>query len=353
MKVKAVDIAKKLDISKATVSLALNGKPGVSDKTRQAILKCKEALEKGYGWESEEKVSIYNREAIEFEKESGKVIKILIFDNEKYIVKTNPNEVQMDVFNHAFLTFNEEIRNTQYTLGMRYVKNEKQDILDAILECQHPMVAGVILMAAEMDKESFEPFLAIKKPMVIGDNEFSKSYHCVAINNVGAVKSLVEHLCRRGIRDIVYLMHGHDIYNFEERRAGFRTGLRKHGIEVTSQSFFRTAATIVGIENRVKEYLEEGNHPEAFICENYQVTLGTMQALDRQGLHVPEDISLVGVDEIPEFAMKDYTLTYSKVPHSDRASLLMMLLIREIEKPMKTKYLAISQTVQVYGTSVK
>ena len=45
MKVKAADIARELQISKATVSLALNNKPGVSEQTRQEILDCKKLLE--------------------------------------------------------------------------------------------------------------------------------------------------------------------------------------------------------------------------------------------------------------------------------------------------------------------
>ena len=46
MKIKMVDVAKRLGISKATVSLAVNGKPGVNEQTRQKVLECIKELEK-------------------------------------------------------------------------------------------------------------------------------------------------------------------------------------------------------------------------------------------------------------------------------------------------------------------
>ena len=49
MKIKMVDVAKRLGISKATVSLAVNGKPGVNEQTRQKVLECIKELEKNNG----------------------------------------------------------------------------------------------------------------------------------------------------------------------------------------------------------------------------------------------------------------------------------------------------------------
>ena len=79
MKIKMVDVAKRLGISKATVSLAVNGKPGVNEQTRQKVLECIKELEKNNG--------VFPEPLNSPEKEAHRrMIKVLIINHRRRVV---------------------------------------------------------------------------------------------------------------------------------------------------------------------------------------------------------------------------------------------------------------------------
>lgn len=324
MKVKSVDIAKKLNISKATVSLALNNKPGVSEKTREKVLLCAEEMN---GQKQEQQRP----------QESPKMIKIIIVNNKLNVVLN----YEMDLWTLAFRVYDAESKRIGCTLGITFVEDNSSDIERAIEEANGADVAGVVLFATEMRQEQFEPFRRIKKPMIVYDNDLTKEYHCVSIDNVAAVREAVDYLAVRGCTDIKYLANKIDIYNFMQRRAGFRAGLHKNRLELHSDSVIKIGETIDKVHENMSRYLDsvrqrDGSYklPDAFIMENYQVSVGVIHALQDKGISIPGDISLIGVDELPPTSRfeNNVRLTTVKIEHAERARLAMMLLFYEMSR---------------------
>lgn len=324
MKVKSVDIAKKLNISKATVSLALNNKPGVSEKTREKVLLCAEEL---------------NRQKQEQQKpqESPRMIKIIFMNNKLNVVINS----ELDLWTPAFGVYDSESRKIGCTLSITYVEENSSDIERAIEEANGPDVAGVVLYATEMWPEQFEPFRRITKPMIVYDNDLTKECHCVAIDNVSAVREAVDYLAVRGCTDIKYLANKTDIYNFMQRRAGFRAGLRKNRLELHSDSIIKIGETIDKVQENMSRYLDsirqrDGSYklPDAFIMENYQVSVGVIRALEDKGISIPGDVSLIGVDELPPLSRfkNNLRLTTVKIEHAERARIAMMFLVYEMNR---------------------
>lgn len=338
MKVKAVEIARKLGISKATVSLALNNRPGVSESTREKIFECLEEMNVGY------------RQAETVQRSSiKKVIKIIVVDNKLRIIRDS----ELDLWTDVFSVFDREIKRMGYTLGLTYVGRDSYEIAQVIQEANEENVAGVILVATEMQPEHFEPFRMIKKPMVIYDNDLSQDYNCVAIDGVTAVRDVVDYLVSRGCREIRYLGNTENIYNFTQRRAGFRAGLRKNRLELKGDSIVQIGRRVEDVYESMRSYLENHRLPDAFIMENYQVSMGVMRALREKKISVPRQVSLVGVDELPSYLTGDCLLTTVKVEHEERANVVMMFLEQEINGVISKKFKAYSNCQLMKGNSVR
>lgn len=345
VKVKAVEIAKKLNISKATVSLALNNKPGVSEETREKVFKCMQELT-----HQTEQESVLP-EASGMIQSTKKMIKVIMVDN-KLNVGINS---EMDLWSDVYALIEREVKRLGYTFGITFINNYKKDEIEqAVEEANDSTVAGVILEATEMQPEQLEPFRKIQKPLVIYDNDLGSDYNCVVIDGMTAIRDCVDYLRERGHKDIRYLANKEDIYNFRQRRSGYRAGLRKNNLELKEDSIIYIGKKIEEIYQNMKVYLETcSTLPDAFIMENYQVSIGVMRALREKRIHIPEDISLIGVDELPSYLTGDFLLTTVRVVHEERAKLLVMFLEQEIQGELHRKYKILSNCSLVEGKSVK
>lgn len=346
MKVKTVDIARKLGISKATVSLALNGKPGVSEKTRAQILNCREEMEgqlDGLFANSTVKTDADGRAGVVMPSSVSDVrlvsdtrlIKILMIDRQLGILCDPVFNVRIDMMR----IFDTEAQKQGYITSITYVRADAPEFQRVIDECNGPQIAGVILYATEYsDNEYDRRFDAIKKPMVVYDHDFSSRYHSVVIDNEAAGKEAVEILADRGCKRIEYLSQKLEMYNFDRRRRGFMEGIAKAGLCAQECPLIPVGTTVETVHAFLREYLTEHPLPDAFLTENYQISVGLMQALREKGVAIPGEVSVLGIDEIPPFMTSGEDLSCMRVPHEKRAYAVMELLLREIQSPITPKF---------------
>lgn len=333
MKVKAVDIAKKLNISKATVSLALNNKPGVSPQTREAIIQAAREMSWAAGTPA---------------ADTKKSVRLVIVDAKKRIVRNSENGALSD----AMAVYDEECRKLGYNVSIAYTTLDPEDVERAVADANAEDVVGVILYATEITEEEFEPFRQIQKPMVVYDNEIRR-YHCVAADHVPAVSGAVDFLVSRGCRDIRYLANKADIYNFRKRRAGYRAGLRRNGLILREDSIVPIGNLIDEVYRNALVYLDRNDLPDAFILENFQVSAGVLRAVYELGISVPEEVSMIGIDELPGYLSRDFQLTSVKISHEERAKVAMMFLEQEIRGGLPVPFKAFSECEIVPGNSIK
>lgn len=352
MKVKSIDIAHKLGISKATVSLALNGKPGVSPETRDAVLQCRtelEQLEQKFTQTSAQAAVSSSVKQNFAAKETGaqaRQLKIIMFDrNLSIICDTNLN-----LWPSALRIFDQEAKLHGYTIGITYARLE--DTKEVIKSCNSPEVAGVLLFATEMEEADFAPFCSLQKPMVIYDHNFSPNHHCIVADNEDGTRKILYYLVEHGCKNIVYLANSYHIHNFEQRRFGFLTGVYMAKLNTEDCPIVPVGNTITEIEQSVKGWLEENPLPDAFLMENYQVSIGTLRALHAAQIRIPEQISLIGIDEVPSYLTNDIYLTHLSIDHVSRARIAIEQLIQEIEKKPSVKLTIVSRSHLVEGNSV-
>lgn len=335
MRVKAVDIARELGLSKATVSLALNDKPGISEKTRQEIIECRERLQQG--------------ESGRLVQDRNMIIKIVLVIRDLKIAYDS----EMDLGTDVFALYDREAKKRGYSVGVTYV-NVLRDDMDALInECNSKMVAGVILVGTEMRPEDSKVFGRIEKPMVISDNSLNNlnCYNVIA-DNRGGVRMAMERLYAADKREIVYLAHQVDIFNFDQRRKEYREFIYEHNIETQTNKIIKIGTTTESVYRNMLDYIDKNKLPEAFLTENYQVSIGVMRALKSKKRSIPEDISMIGIDVLPSYVTMDCELTTIKVPHTERAEMVMMLLWREMERRDASKSVVMTKCQLIEGQSI-
>lgn len=338
MKVKAIDIAKTLGVSKATVSLALNNKPGVNDETKRKILSCKNMLEQNNGNYVPYRINMQGSIKIVTYVKHGNIIQ----DHESHTSNALPDGLE---------SLDRIAKNAGLSLSITYFNEKEDDINQLIMSCKSDNIVGVFLVATEMFEEDFTPFRQLNLPLMIFDNDFEDlSSDSTILNNHLAVKMGMKYLYQNGHRDIIYLYNSTTIYNFTTRRAAFKEITSNLGI---SSAMIEIGTKVEEIYKNMKAYIKSGKHiPTAFFSENYVISMGVMKALKDCGYEVPKNVSLIGIDEIPMYALMDVPITVVKVLQKHRAIIAMNRLLDRINDNVDESVQIVVGPEMILGKSV-
>ncbi len=316
MRIKSKDIAKALNISPATVSLALNDRAGVSPATREKVL--------SYIREKEEEE---RRFAVQSPKDrQGTVVMINYIKNG---IIMNRGEKRYPVM--------EEIEKTVNHAGYRFVyltfQERVQEIHSLIRECRRLEAKGIYIMAAEMTKADIYPFLELKVPIVTGDNLFyEEGIDSFLIDNREGIRRGVDYLVDKGHSHIVYLAENIDIFNFIERREAFVLEMAKRQCGDATNRIRHLGSSVDEVYASMRRYLDEGiKGTTAFILESSVISLGVSKALLERRIRIPRDISLLGFDALPPVSLLGIQLTLIKGTHSKRHLAAVRHLLRHME----------------------
>lgn len=326
MKVKMVDVARYLGVSKATVSLAVHDKPGVNPETRRKVLECIEQMQKNGGALPETSASV--------SATVNQMIKVVIINHRKKVVC----DPELDLWSEVLATFDTEARKRSYFYGLTYMNDSDEEREAVLAECNMDIVSGIVVFATEMTAEDEKLLQKINKPIVLYDCESEDgAYSSVCIDNAGAVNKALKLLYGAGASRVKYLCTGKDIYNFRKRREAFYSSMIGREELPARDDVVELGETIPTITENFLAWLDSHKMPDAFLFENYQISIGVMTALRRRGIRVPQQVSVVGIDEIPEMILTDISLTQIKIPHAERAAMAMDLLEKEMSDFWKCK----------------
>lgn len=136
-------------------------------------------------------------------------------------------------------------------------------------------------------------------PVVVIDNSASdKSIPSVIIDNFNADVESVDYICSLGHKRIGYMTGLEDSDVGKNRYAGYCSGLTKNSIKLDESLVFRGNYSFkAGLEG-AEYFLKLNSPPTAIICANDSMALGAMRKLHQLGLTVPDDISVIGFDDI-------------------------------------------------------
>jgi len=297
------EIAKRLGLSPSAVSFALNGKAGVSEETRRLVIETAEKLG-------------YNTAKLENTVKIRRRICFVIYVSQRESLAGNTT------FSTAVLQGAENVASAKgHSILVKYIRGGEpmaKQLEDTVAEVDCFIILGTDL-STDSEGEMREFLGAVDgKPVVIIDSpENYGLVDCVINDNFGGARQAAEYLLSRGIKKIGYLRSRYRISNFEQREAGLRAALLTKGLQI--HTAVDTEVSFDEAYKRVLEYIGTAEElPEAFFAENDIIAAAALRAFSFCGISVPQQISVIGFDDIP---ICDLTVPALSTVHSFKEQL--------------------------------
>ncbi|QOV20263.1 LacI family DNA-binding transcriptional regulator [Blautia liquoris] len=281
MNISAKELANLVHVSPATVSMVFNNKPGISESTRELVLKT--AREYGYKL----------KDPSTCEAESG-VIQLICYKKHGKIAADTP------FFSQMTEGITNECTRQNCALHVSYFY-ENMDTSKQLESLNSVDCIGILLLATEMKKEDFNKFKNFSVPIVVLDCYYDEiNYDCVLINNIQGAFNATSHLIKCGHKNIGYLHSNIDISNFSERADGYYKALRACDIS-TSHPYVHliTPTSEEGYQDMINILNQKTDLADAYFADNDIIAAAAMKAFRENGIRIPEDISIIGFDDMP------------------------------------------------------
>jgi LacI family transcriptional regulator len=223
--------------------------------------------------------------------------------------------------------------------GLRMIvwDSEHEGDLPAARALRQGIVDGVILTAATSESAFLAEIDAPESPVVLL-NRTVAGYPCdqVSSDNLAGGERVAEYMIANGKRRLAMIGGVPRASNIRDRERGFLAGLQSAGIELPPHFILRSDAFshASGRELSIR-LLELGTRPEAIFCVNDVLALGAMDGARALGLNVPQDLWVVGYDDIELASWGAYDLTTVRQPMDQMITQAIELLIRKIADPHK------------------
>lgn len=317
-KVKISDIARQSGVSTATVSLALNNKPGVSQETRLRVLKIAEELEY----------------PIKPAAVAGKNNRLATLG---MIVKTDPNPLppHANPFYSKVIVGIEDVcrRNGINLLFATLPVDENNHPVEVPQLLYNDRIDGLLMVGAFMDETIV--FISGKHtPHIVLVDGYSntESYDTVITDNFRAAYQAVDYLIKKGHRHIGLVGSEPNGYpSLQERRNGYFRALKENEITDTYVANFNINVTH-GYDEIV-QMLKTNPQISALFCVNDEVGFSAIRAAQDQGRRVPEDVSIIGFDDTYIAAKSRPMLTTMRVDTVAMGRAAVHLLSMRLDNP--------------------
>lgn len=304
------DVAREAGVSYATVSRALNDHPEVSDETKKRIMKI--ALEMGYQ---------PNAIAQGLVKKETKTVGLIIPDI------TNPffPEVARGIEDAAV-----EAGYTIFLCNTNWNAQREERYFDVLIQKQ---VDGLIIGPSSEEVSHLGKVLASGiKTVFISRAINHTNGTSIIIDNILGAKQAVEYLIQRGHQRIAFIGGQEDISTNRERLQGYTQALNNNGLAldeslIKTGSFKRDSGYF--IMNQILKS-DDCNRPTAVFAANDLLALGVIQAVKENGLSIPEDVAVVGFDDIEFASLPEIQLTTVSQPKYDMGKLAFSTLMELI-----------------------
>jgi DNA-binding LacI/PurR family transcriptional regulator len=190
-------------------------------------------------------------------------------------------------------------------------RGRQDEVVQKMLQYQ---VEGIVMASATLSSSLAQECAQTGTPVVLFNRTVpSLPVSSVTSDNFEGGRRIADFLVRGGHRRIAFIAGQEDSSTSRDREAGFIHGLAQHG-----QTTLRRAVggyTTSGARTALHEVMAPSPHPDAIFVANDHMAFAVMDELrTRYALHIPNDISIVGYDDVPEAAWNAYSLTTVRQP---------------------------------------
>ncbi|MEW5785751.1 MAG: LacI family DNA-binding transcriptional regulator [Bacillota bacterium] len=308
MSVTIKDVAKIAGVSYATVSRALNGHPEINANTKQRIVQI--AKEMGYS---------PNAIARGLVKKNTNMIGLLVPDIRNPYFPEVARGVE-DFANSEGINVFLCNTNWEEKKEIIYIKALREKRVEGLI------IAPVTAVSHQRIKEE-----NLKIPVVyIGSKSEDDNENFVILDNFKAAFTATEYLIGLGHDNIAFVGGFESSISNTDRVRGYREALKKHNLEkeinlVKSSSFKRESGYAIALE-----FINEGRVPSGILAANDIIALGVIEAFENNGYTVPEDISVIGFDDISFASLPKINLTTIAQPKYQMGAAAAQMLVQMI-----------------------
>lgn len=331
------EIANLAGVSPAAVSLVINNKKGVSDETRRRV---QTVIEEN------------NYTVPGLKRVTGKPKRFRLC-----VIKFRTHGIALEE-NQGFIAsivdqIESECRHYGYDLAM--VNCEVAMATETLRELMATPPDGIIMMGTELNENDYKLLDLLTVPTVVMDNSMNDVHvDSVLMDNEAVSAEAVRYLYSLGYRDIGYLRFSLPVHNCDERYHGYRRQMELLGLPIPKP--VQIMPTLSGAYRDMKRMLEEGEFVPhgAAVADNDTVAIGAMKAIREAGYRIPEDISIIGVDDIPFAAMTMPALTTMRISRSALGTLAVDMLRKRIKYPnWPSMHMRIAGRLVVRGSTMR
>lgn len=307
------DIARLAKVTPTTVSMALNNRPRISHHTRKRIINIAKKLN-------------YKTDLVAKSLISGRSYTIgLIINN---ISDPFYPELAQGIIEKAYeYAYNVIICNVQ---GSQLVENSSIDML------RSRGVDGIICAVSLVDDPHIKPLINEGFPLIlinrtIYDPKLSKILNAIVLDNFSGGYQVVEHFYRLGHDRIAVLSGRLTASTAIERTEGARKAMINFGLKAAPLLFSECNFSREQAQFAVEKLLKIKKHPTAIFAQDDNMALGAREAILKRGLKIPEDIALVGFDNIQASSISGIDLTTVSQKKFEMGALGVKMLVDKIE----------------------
>jgi len=303
------DVAREAGVSVNTVSRALSGKPDVSPNTRARILKIAERL--GYR---------PNRLARGLRSNKTFTIGVVVTDI------ANP------FFGALVKGVEEAARKSNYSIILQDTDEDYEREKEAIQVMLAERVDGLLITPVQTKTETIEELKEAGLPFVLLGRYFDDlETDYVVTDDVQGGYLATEHLIKLGHKRIAMINGPLHISSAKERFEGYKRALAHHGVELDESLVSAGAITMEDGYQAAQALFQRRKRPTAVFCYSDFVAFGVIKAIREYGLRIPDDVAIVGYDDVDFSSYIDVPLTTVRIFKEELGKQAVVLLLEKVQ----------------------
>lgn len=298
------DVAKLAGVSVSTVSYSLNGNSKVSVDTRRRVLEAAERLR-------------YHKNGMASDLKSSRTdtIALIIDDLAGPFFSEFIRGVQATTYANGYSLIACSSVGGRDSTGVKFIREKRAD--------------GVIVFAHNIDSSVVFDSARTGFPVVLVDRDVTTDdIISVSVDNFQGGCLATEHLIKNGHRDIAYISGATGSYDNDQRFQGYQVTLQKYGLKPHSSATISGSFTKEGGYMATKMLIAQGGLPTAAFFANDEMAIGGINAFIEEGIRIPEQVSIIGYDDITLAEYTNPRLTTIRQPKYEMGSLAAHLLLR-------------------------
>ena len=296
-KIQMADIARLAGVSTATVSRALNGSPLINEETRLRIAELAKSLS-----------YTINTGAQSLRRGGNRTIGVVIPYN-----ATNRQSISDPFFLAMLGSLADALTERQYDLLLSRVDSEHLDNIAALYDSGR--VGGIIMIGQWGHHDQLNELARRRLPFVAWGAQLPNQLYCsVGSDNLSGGYMATEHLLTTGRKRLAF-MGDKSLPEPEKRFAGYQKALRKFGLKTEAELYIASSFAPLDGQRALRDHLDQhGLNFDAIVAASDLLAISAIGVLRERGYQVPQDVCVVGYDDVESAAHSFPPMTTVRQP---------------------------------------